>query len=169
VRTLEVEVGGSTRSIALKELADGRFEVRVDGGEPRIVAAHRSGGTLRVDLGGRQIAVGARVRNDRVFLQHHGESWTATAMDPRRAALKLAEGGSAGDLVTEMPGAVVRVPVAVGDAVRAGQVVVVVEAMKMQNEFKAPYDGVVERIAVEPGQTVEAGTLLAHVAEVEAT
>jgi len=52
------------------------------------------------------------------------------------------------------------VEVAVGDHVKAGQGVVIVEAMKMENELKAPADGVVSHIAVEAGQTVEKGALL---------
>jgi pyruvate carboxylase subunit B len=59
-----------------------------------------------------------------------------------------------------MPGLVVRVLVEPGDVVRAGQGVVIVEAMKMENELKAPADGTVARIDVQPGKTVEKGTTL---------
>jgi pyruvate carboxylase subunit B len=59
-----------------------------------------------------------------------------------------------------MPGLIVRIDVGVGDAVRAGQGVVAMEAMKMENELKAESAGVVSRILVEPGQAVEKGTVL---------
>jgi biotin carboxyl carrier protein len=59
-----------------------------------------------------------------------------------------------------IPGRVVAVSVAVGDEVEAGHQLLVIEAMKMQNELRAPRAGVVERIAVGPGQTVDLGTLL---------
>ncbi|NJD27770.1 MAG: acetyl-CoA carboxylase biotin carboxyl carrier protein subunit [Chloroflexi bacterium] len=59
-----------------------------------------------------------------------------------------------------IPGVVVAVSVAAGDAVVAGQQLLVVEAMKMQNELRAPRDGTVERIAVGPGVTIEVGDLL---------
>ena len=59
-----------------------------------------------------------------------------------------------------MPGLVVRLLVAAGERVRAGQGVAIVEAMKMENELKADTEGVVARIAVEPGQTVEKGTVM---------
>jgi biotin carboxyl carrier protein len=62
-----------------------------------------------------------------------------------------------------MPGKVVRVLVAVGDAVEAGQGIVVVEAMKMQNEMKAPRAGKVIAIAAKTGATVTAGEVLATV------
>ncbi len=54
-----------------------------------------------------------------------------------------------------MPGLIVAVPVSEGQAVRAGETVVILESMKMQNELKAPRDGVVQRISVAPGQSVE--------------
>ena len=59
-----------------------------------------------------------------------------------------------------MPGRVVRVLVAVGERVTARQPVVVVEAMKMENELRAPRDGVVEEIRVAPGSAVETGAVL---------
>ena len=72
----------------------------------------------------------------------------------------LAEGA----LVAPMPGTVVRVDVAAGDSVTAGQVLVVLEAMKMEHAVRAPQDGVVEQVAVGAGQQVESETLLAVVA-----
>jgi len=70
-------------------------------------------------------------------------------------------GGPRREQVTAyMPGRVVSVLVAEGDAVRAGQGVIVLEAMKMQNEIQAEHDGVVKRVCVEPGQAVEGGDLL---------
>jgi biotin carboxyl carrier protein len=59
-----------------------------------------------------------------------------------------------------MPGKVVRVLVARGDAVRARQPLVVVEAMKMENELKSPKDGKVKAVAAKEGQAVEAGQSL---------
>jgi pyruvate carboxylase subunit B len=59
-----------------------------------------------------------------------------------------------------MPGLVLRIPVSVGDAVGPGQGVLVLEAMKMENEIKAPAAGVVAAIAVRVGQAVEKGQVL---------
>lgn len=64
-------------------------------------------------------------------------------------------------VLAPMPGVVVALRVKAGDSVRAGQAVVVVEAMKMQNELRAPRAGTVERLAVAAGQTIELGELLA--------
>ena len=54
-----------------------------------------------------------------------------------------------------MPGLVVAIPVEEGQEVKKGQVLVILESMKMQNELKAPRDGVVERIKVRAGESVE--------------
>jgi biotin carboxyl carrier protein len=59
-----------------------------------------------------------------------------------------------------IPGRVVAVAVAPGDAVAAGQTLLLVEAMKMQNELRAPRDGTVERVVVGVGETIDLGDLL---------
>jgi acetyl/propionyl-CoA carboxylase alpha subunit len=63
-------------------------------------------------------------------------------------------------LVAPMPGLIVRVNVAAGDSVQAGQGLVVMEAMKMENELRAPGAGKVKTLLVEPGKAVEKGAVL---------
>ncbi|MEL7208741.1 MAG: acetyl-CoA carboxylase biotin carboxyl carrier protein subunit, partial [Actinomycetota bacterium] len=70
-----------------------------------------------------------------------------------------------GSLVASMPGTVRAVPVAVGDAVAAGDTIVVMEAMKMELALTAPTDGTVTEIDVAVDDTVETGTLLAVITE----
>jgi acetyl/propionyl-CoA carboxylase alpha subunit len=72
-----------------------------------------------------------------------------------------------GSLVAPMPGSVVRVHVAVGDTVSAGQVLVVLEAMKMEHSITAPADGVVAELSAAEGMQVDTGTVLAVVMEPE--
>jgi propionyl-CoA carboxylase alpha chain len=81
-------------------------------------------------------------------------------VDPLAVPEPVAEPGS---LLAPMPGAVARVVVAEGDTVHAGQLVCVLEAMKMEHPVTAPGDGVVRRLSVSVGAQVEAGTLLAIV------
>lgn len=69
-------------------------------------------------------------------------------------------GGTSGDVISPMPGRVVKILVEIGQAIKSGQPVVVVEAMKMENEFKVKRDGIVKDIKVRPGDTVEGGTVL---------
>ncbi len=82
--------------------------------------------------------------------------------DPRAwnpQALRGALAGSA-QIKAPMPGKVVRILVAPGEEVRAGQGVIVVEAMKMQNELKSPRDGRVTSVAVKENDTVNSGAVL---------
>ncbi|HZE68581.1 MAG TPA: biotin/lipoyl-containing protein [Pyrinomonadaceae bacterium] len=85
-------------------------------------------------------------------------------IDPKR--LSSAQSGSRHDhgaveIIAPMPGKVVRVLVEAGAAVKAGSSILVVEAMKMQNELKTPKTGTVVSVNAEPGATVNAGDVLA--------
>ena len=66
-------------------------------------------------------------------------------------------------LTAVMPGKIVRILVSVGDEVKAGQEILVIEAMKMQNELKAPHDGRVTAIEVKENDSVNAGAALAKI------
>jgi biotin carboxyl carrier protein len=77
----------------------------------------------------------------------------------RRGAGVAAHGGPV-EVRAIIPGRVVAVSVVVGDSVEAGQQILVVEAMKMQNELRAPREGAVQRVGVAVGDTIEVGDLL---------
>jgi biotin carboxyl carrier protein len=94
----------------------------------------------------------------------HGRSYEVTIVDPKR--LRSGQNSDrhhhgVAELVAPMPGKVVRVHIEAGAMVEKGGGVVVVEAMKMQNEMKSPRAGVVVSINVRPGDTVNAGDVLA--------
>jgi pyruvate carboxylase subunit B len=94
-----------------------------------------------------------------------GYRFDLEALDERTRQIRDVAAASApasgpAPIVAPMPGLVVRVRVAVGDKVEAGQGVVVMEAMKMENELRAKAAGTVRSIEVEPGTAVEKGTLL---------
>lgn len=90
-------------------------------------------------------------------------------VDPRRALLSGsgAAGASGGVLSAPMPGKIVKLLVKVGDAVQEGQTLVVMEAMKMQNELKTGTTGTVASVAVQEGATVETGAALITVTAAE--
>jgi biotin carboxyl carrier protein len=93
-----------------------------------------------------------------------GRSYAVTLVDPKR--LRSAQNSDrhqhgVAEILAPMPGKVVRVQIEAGATVEKGAGIVVVEAMKMQNEMKSPRDGVVVSINVKPGDTVNAGEVLA--------
>lgn len=88
---------------------------------------------------------------------------TIKIVDPRRLRSGQNSGGhqhGVAQIVAQMPGKVVKVQVEAGETVEKGVGVVVVEAMKMQNEMKSPRAGVVVSVNVKPGDTVNAGDVL---------
>ncbi len=92
-----------------------------------------------------------------------GITTPVAVVDPRRKALRLGTAQAGGLLTTQMPGRVVRVLVAVGDAVKKGQPLLVVEAMKMENELKSPVDGTIGEVYVVEGVAVDSGARLLRV------
>jgi biotin carboxyl carrier protein len=89
------------------------------------------------------------------------------ADDPRqwKRSARAADSSGRASLTAAMPGKIVRVLVAVGDEVTAGQGILVIEAMKMQNELKSPRAGQVTAIEVKENDSVIAGALLATIGE----
>lgn len=90
----------------------------------------------------------------------HGRLYRATVEDEREKRLraaggKVAEVGGEFHLKAPMPGLVVAIPVSEGQVVKQGQVLLILESMKMQNELKAPRDGTISRLRVKAGETVE--------------
>ena len=96
----------------------------------------------------------------------HGRNYAVTIVDPKR--LRSGQNSDrhhhgVAEILAPMPGKVVRVQTETGATVEKGAGLVVVEAMKMQNEMKSPRDGVVVSIKVKPGDTVNSGDVLAVV------
>jgi 3-methylcrotonyl-CoA carboxylase alpha subunit len=164
-----------------------RFIGRYDGNDLPI-EVERLGTGYRVKIGDRWIVAdlvdaGPAVRSLRLedgtqfSLLHHREGnehqitigaskVTVEIVDPLAVKRKRRddESGSGGVVKALMPGRIVRVLVAKGDAVRKGTPLLILEAMKMENEIQAPADGVIDELFVTAGQTVEAGADLVHVA-----
>jgi len=82
---------------------------------------------------------------------------------PKAAPKKSASAGGAGAVLCQMTGRVIRVDVSQGDAVSEGDVLLIVEAMKMENEIVAPVSGTVAKVAVAAGARVSEGDLLVEI------
>ena len=78
-----------------------------------------------------------------------------------RGAGTLAAKGN--NVISPMPGKVVRIPVNVGDTVKKGDTVIIISAMKMESEYKAPVDGVISKINVSEAETVDSNQVLIEI------
>jgi biotin carboxyl carrier protein len=122
-------------------------------------------GVYTVLLEGRSYDAFVEATPDGLIVTINGNRFEVDVRDPRRLSRRSPGAGGAGvqTLSSPMPGKVVRVLVAVGDTVAAGQGVLVIEAMKMQNELKATRAGTVLSVSAKEGATVVAGEALATI------
>jgi biotin carboxyl carrier protein len=162
----EVRIGKQTRVVELGR-EDNRWRIALDGQPLDADAVEIAPNTFSILLRGQSHEIRVTpLPNGTLTLQTGSEEFTAEVIDPRawsgrRHSAVEAEGRQ--QIVAPMPGKVVRLLVKPGDTVEAGQGLLVVEAMKMQNEIQSPKSGVVERLLAEEGQAVNAGQILAWV------
>ena len=158
-----VRIGDEEHEVVLD--ADG---VHLDGEDVAAQVASIDGTPVRmVTIGDEvhRVVVRPGGTRGRYTLWLDGYRFDVEALDERTRAINERSGASAKSLgpapvVAPMPGLIVRVNAAVGDAVAAGQGLVVMEAMKMENELRAQAAGKVKNILVTPGTAVEKGALL---------
>ncbi len=142
--TVRARVGDREYELELREIEPGLFWFCVDGRSIEAAVLPNSEG-YTVRLGTEYVRL--ELLDRRSLLQRLGSGDTD----------KLAE------IRASMPGKVVKLLVVEGDEVKAGQGLLVIEAMKMQNEMRSPRAGTVQKVAVPEGMTVKAGDLLAVV------
>jgi len=159
----EVLLGGKTRVVELAQ-QDGAWKITLDGNVLDANAVEVAPNTFSVLLNGESHQVRIAPRSDGSLTLHVGlAEYHAEVADPRswrgrRHGAAEAEGRQ--QIAAPMPGKVIRVLVKQGDTVDAGQGLLVVEAMKMQNEIRSPKSGKVEKLFVTEGQAVNAGEVL---------
>ena len=171
--TIDIEVSGQVRRVELERDATprpsvtgggpaeaGHYTVTIDGRTLTVDAVRTgSGWSVLIDGASFEAAVdGATAYVD-------GQAVPVRVLDPRAYRRRVrgpAGGATAGpvEVKAPMPGRVVKLLVQIGDRVAARQGVVVVEAMKMENELRAPRDGVVRDIRAREGASVDAGAIL---------
>jgi biotin carboxyl carrier protein len=142
---------------------DGLWSCRLDGREIAIDAALVQPDVLSLRIGDRAFEVKRELVGGDLRLWVGEESFTAEVRDPRSLKSRgraVSEDGPK-KLTASMPGKVVRILVREGQQIDQGAGVVVVEAMKMQNEIKSPKKGTIQKLLVVEGAAVSAGDVLA--------
>ena len=144
---------------------DGRSLCRLDGRTIEADAVMVRPDVLSLRIGDRSYEVKIERAEGAMQISLGGHRFVAEVRDPRslRGRTRAADEHGPKNLTASMPGKVVRVLVAEGNEIEAGAGMVVVEAMKMQNEVKSPKKGIIQKILVSEGTTVSAGDVLAIV------
>ena len=162
----DVRIGGKIRVVELTRNSE-KWRISLDGNPLDVDAVEVTPNTFSILFEGESFEVRIAPLPDGSLTLHTGMAeFTAEVEDPRawrgrRHGSFEAEGRQ--QITAPMPGKIVRVLVNTGDAVEVGQGLLVVEAMKMQNEIRSPKSGRVEKLFVEEGQAVNAGDVLAWV------
>ncbi len=163
---LQAQVGESLHNIEIKRDGEKVF-AKVDNREYELEASEPEPNVFLLKHAGKihefYVAPAAQAGSPQI-ISSRKHDLEVTLIDPKRLRGSGTGVGSADGLAeikTMMPGKVVRLMASVGDAVEKGDAVLVVEAMKMQNDLKASKAGIVKEIRVAEGSTVAAGDILA--------
>jgi biotin carboxyl carrier protein len=162
--TYDINVEGRNYRLELIRV-DGRWETRIDGREVAIDAVLARRDVLSIILDGKAYEIKRERTATDMHLWVGPRRYAVQLRDPRslRTRASADDGKGPRKLLAPMPGKVVRVLLKEESEVEAGQGVVVVEAMKMQNEIKSPKKGIVRKIVAAEGAPVNAGDVLAIV------
>jgi 3-methylcrotonyl-CoA carboxylase alpha subunit len=139
--SITAHIGESVYTVHAQTLADGSTQLELEDGTRALIHTAQAG--------------------DERYAQYNGTAYTLQKLDARASRRRNAV--PEGDLTAQMPGQVVDVLVQEGEAVSAGQALVILEAMKMEIRISAPIDGVVMRVMVAAGDVVERGAALVEV------
>jgi 3-methylcrotonyl-CoA carboxylase alpha subunit len=155
---LRLKRGKQELELALRREGPAAIAAACGDARVRLEGVRSDGAWLRARLASSGAGVDAFVAGDRVTVWRGADASTFDVVDEHAAA-----GGAhhvAGSLATPLPGVVIRVAVKVGERVKAGDLLVVVEAMKMEHAIRAPHDGVVRAVKHRAGERVPEGAAL---------
>lgn len=160
---MKYEIKGHEQSFDVEfELESERLLIKTVGMELRLEAAKVQPGVYSVLLNNRSYVVGVNGRSS-VGINVNGtpvklELLDAVHLHLRELGWDAMEETKAGEVNAQIPGLITKIFHDVGDQVAEGEPIFLIEAMKMENEIKAPISGTIEKIGVQAGQTVEKGT-----------
>lgn len=158
-------IQGKNVEIDLKKIEAGQIEAEIDGKLYELQGKRVEPGLYWFNWNNQSLEIGVAKGLEGYVVSVSGHRLDVEIVDARTALRHAAQHGQAGvvQMRAPMPGRVVKLLVAEGVEVQANQGVLVLEAMKMQNEIKSPKKGVVRKLEVAEGAAVTAGDLLATV------
>jgi len=176
MNTYEISVDGKTYKVEIASavsttstppaagpIGEVAYRVRLNGREVALSCLPTSESSLSVIVNGESFEVSCQPSGERLQVSLRGTIYECLVRDPRslrtRKKAGLADSGEQ-KLAASMPGKVVRIIAGVGDHIKTGQGILVIEAMKMQNEVRSPKDGQLKKLLVRQGANVVAGEVL---------
>jgi biotin carboxyl carrier protein len=160
-------LGDKTHTVEIEEIGKSLYRVAVDGSE-FVVDGKKTGlANYSLIVDNRSFEVDVDISEDEYRVLVDGRSYHINLLDERRMRVGGLQAGielqGRQKVSVPMPGKVIAVLVSEGDKVERGQGLVIVEAMKMENEVRSPINGEVKEVRVKTGDALEAGTVLAVV------
>ena len=157
-------LGDQTYTISVHELDEHQYKIVIDAEEHLIDGRQLTGHMYSLIVENKSFTVDVAEKDDEYTVAYEGKSFQVGVLDERKArrggAGASLSGAGEKEVCSMMPGKVIELLVHEGDAVEKGQGVIIIEAMKMENEIRAAVAGTVKTVLVEAGQTVESGELL---------
>jgi acetyl-CoA/propionyl-CoA carboxylase biotin carboxyl carrier protein len=151
------------KTVSVEKKGD-EYLFALDSGEYKVTASTLTGATLAFFIDNRSCVAVISKNSKGTSIDLDGQTYTLKwAEDEAKPGAGRGSGHGSGTVESPMPGNIVAVHVAEGDEVGAGQAVVVIESMKMQNEIAAPIKGKVARVACSVGDQVNFGEVLVEI------
>ena len=144
--------------IEILERKSDSIRVRIDGREIAAILESRADGSSALSIDGRRFPIAGARRKETILVAVGPRTFDFLRVE--EGSRHRARGLAAAEITAPMPGKVLRVLVKEGDAVAAGQPLVVLEAMKMETALAAESDAIVKRVPVQAGQMVDHGAVL---------
>ncbi len=159
--------GGETRVVEAERISGGRVRLRMNGEDSVVEKVSVENGLLRATLDGEPASCGFAVEGSGVYVSDEGVSYRLERTPPPSVDEAVPGGADSGrtSLTSPMPGTVVSVRVEEGEEVEEGQLLLVLEAMKMEQQVTAPYAGTVRGLPYGEGDLVPGGAVLAEIEE----
>lgn len=166
---VEIRINNRTAWVNLKNQNGNLLEIEVDGKMYQVDLLHTAGGTFSIIENGRSY-------NIELVPQRQPKKYTAYTLynsydveiidaETRYLISRGSNGNMNNDktISSPMPGKVVKILAREGDVIRKGEPVIIVAAMKMESEYKAPVEGIIKKINVKEGETIEGNQILAEI------